>query len=467
MTDLPFLSAVDLAAAIRRRAVSPVEVVEAVLERIARLDPQINAFCTLAADEARQAARAAEAALVRGDPIGPLHGVPVSIKDLILTRGIRTTRGSRLYADNVPTEDAPLVERLRAAGAIILGKTNTPEFGWKGVTDNLLFGPTRNPWNLDLTPGGSSGGAGAAAAAGFGPLHIGTDGGGSIRIPAAFCGVVGLKPSFGRIPTYPPSPASTLSHAGPLARTVADCALALTVLAGPDERDRFSLPASGEDYLGALQGDLRGLRVAWSRDLGYAVVEPEVAAVAELAARRFGDLGCLVEEAHPGFPDPTPHWFVLFDAGIATMLHDRPPGWEDLIDPGLRERVIQARQLSAFAVMRAEFVRHQVWDRLRQFFARYDLLLTPAVAVLPFPVGLNNPPTIAGRPAGHLNWSPFTMPFNLTGQPAIVVPCGWSRSGLPIGLQIVGRRFADAMVLRAAACFERLQPWADRRPPLD
>lgn len=464
--ELCRMSAAELAEAIRARRVSPVEVTEAVLARIERLNPRLNAYCTVTAGAALEAARAAEQALARGSAPGPLHGVPVSIKDTILTAGVRTTRGSKLYADYVPAEDAPVVERLKAAGAIILGKTNTPEFGWKGVTDNALFGPTRNPWNLERTPGGSSGGAAAAVAAGLGPLAIGTDGGGSIRIPAAFTGIVGLKPSFGLVPAYPPSPAESLSHVGPMARTVRDTALLLDVLAGPDERDRTSLPPLGVRFEEALAGDLRGLRVAWSRDLGYAVVEPEVAALAEQAARRFIELGCVVEEAQPGFPDPYDAWSVLFYAGIGAMLEDQPPGWRDVVDPELVRTVDAARPLAAFDYARAGFVRAALWDRLRRFFERYDLLLTPALAVTAFPVGLNAPEQIAGQPATGLRWSPFTYPFNMTGQPAISVPCGWTAEGLPAGLHIIGRRFADALVLRAAAAFEALQPWAARWPAL-
>lgn len=464
--ELCRMSATELAAAIRARRVSPVEVTKAVLARIERLNPRLNAYCTVTADAALEAARAAEQTLAQGRPLGPLHGVPVSVKDTILTAGVRTTRGSKLYANYIPAEDAPVVERLKAAGAIILGKTNTPEFGWKGVTDNALFGPTRNPWNLERTPGGSSGGAAAAVAAGLGPLALGTDGGGSIRIPAAFTGIVGLKPSFGLVPAYPPSPAESLSHVGPMARTVQDTALLLDVLAGPDERDRTSLPPLGVRFAEALEGGLRGLRLAWSCDLGYAVVEPEVAALAEQAARRFTELGCILEEAHPGFPDPYDAWSVLFYAGIGAMLEGQPPGWREVVDPELVRTVDSARSLTAFDYARAGFARAALWDTVRRFFERYDLLLTPSLAVSAFPVGMNMPEQIAGQPATGLRWSPFTYPFNMTGQPAISVPCGWTADGLPVGLHIIGRRFADVLVLRAAAAFEALQHWADRWPAL-
>ncbi|MBI2461338.1 MAG: amidase [Candidatus Rokubacteria bacterium] len=463
--DLCYLPATDLAAAIRAKALSPVEVVEAFLARIERLNPLLNAYCTLTAEAAREAAREAEAAVLAGRPLGALHGVPVSIKDLIITRGVRTTWGSKIYEHHVPEEDAPAVERLRAAGAILLGKTNTPELGWRGSTDNLIFGPTRNPWDPGRTAGGSGGGAAAAVAAGLGPLAVGTDGGGSIRIPASFCGIYGLKPSFGRVPIYPASAAEALSHAGPMTRTVADAALMLEVMAGPDERDRNSLPADGAGYTGAIEGDLRGLRVAWSPDLGYAAVDPEVRALAGAAARRFVDLGCEVEEADPGFGDPQTAWVTLFYGSIAARLDGYLPEWQDRIDPGLLRTVEKLRGLTAFNFAQALFERAALWDATRRFFARYDLLLTPTIAVPAFELGIVGPSEVAGKPVGPMEWTPFTYPFNLTGQPAASVPCGWTSGGLPVGLQIVGRRHADATVLRASAAFEAACPWADRRPP--
>ncbi|MEK7220064.1 MAG: amidase family protein, partial [candidate division NC10 bacterium] len=301
--DLASMPASELSAAIRAKRVSPVEVVEAVLDRIERLNPRLNAYCTVTAESARREAAAAEAAVMRGDALGPLHGVPVSVKDLVITRGVRTTFGSRIYENNVPQEDAPLVERLKAAGAILVGKTTTPEFGWKGVTDSPLLGITRNPWNPERTPGGSSGGAGAAVAAGLAPLAVGTDGGGSIRIPGSFCGVFGLKPTYGVIPVYPASATGTLSHAGPMTRTVRDAALMLQVMAGPDDRDPLSFPLEGMDFVAGLEGEIHGLRVAWSPTLGYAVVDPEVRLVTEAAAKRFSDLGCRVEEVNRVFDD--------------------------------------------------------------------------------------------------------------------------------------------------------------------
>ncbi|HVC34122.1 MAG TPA: amidase [Chloroflexota bacterium] len=465
-TELCFTPATELAGKVRARELSPVEVVEAYLARIERINPVVNAYCTVTADLARAEARRIEAAILRGEAVGPLAGVPVSIKDLLITKGIRTTRGSSLFADVVPTEDAPVVERLRAAGAISLGKTNTPEFGWKGVTDNRLFGPTRNPWQRDRTSGGSSGGAGAAVAAGLGPLAIGTDGGGSIRIPASFCGIFGLKPTFGLVPAYPPSWAEALAHTGPMTRTVRDAALLLNAIVGLDRRDRNSYPVGPVDFLDGIGAGVRRSRVAWSPDLGYATVDPAVASACAQAALRFEGLAGAVELASPGFPDVGRAWEALFYAGIGAAVDALPAGWDSKVDPGLVGLVRRSRSGTAFDLARAYQERAQVYDVTRRFFERYDLLLTPSIAVPAFEVGVDSPREIAGRPAEGLSWSPFTLPFNLTGQPAATVPCGWTADGLPIGLQIVGRRFEDALVLRAAAAFEDACPWAGRRPDL-
>ncbi|PYM91450.1 MAG: amidase [Candidatus Rokuibacteriota bacterium] len=467
-TNLAWLPATELAALIRRKKVSPVEVVDAVLDRIARINPRLNAFVTLTAEQARRDAKAAERALgKRGARLGPLHGVPFSVKDLVITRGVRTTFGTPLYRDNVPAEDAPMVERLKAAGGIMLGKTNTPTFGWIGATHNLVFGITRNPWNLERTPGGSSGGASAAAAAGLGPLHVGTDGGGSIRIPASCAGVFGHKPSYGRIPTYPVSGAWSLSHIGPLTRTVADAALVMTVCAGPDERDQYSLPAPAVDYVKALRGSLKGLRVAYTDDLGFAdAVDPEVRAVCAKAARTFRELGCRLDEVKPGWPSPREFWGEIFCGGIATRMApyvDR----RNEIEPGLRRIIETTLKNGPTKYVQAWFDRLAWWQHPRALFEKYDLLLTPTIACPPFPVGLDNPTEIAGTPVEPYAWIPFTYPFNMTGQPAASVPCGFTRDGLPIGLQIVGRRFDDVLVLRASAAFERARPWAQHRPAVD
>jgi aspartyl-tRNA(Asn)/glutamyl-tRNA(Gln) amidotransferase subunit A len=465
--DLCWMSAAALAAAIRKKKLSPVEVVRAVLARIERLNPLLNAYVTLTPEQALRDARAAERAVgKKGANLGALHGVPFSTKDLVITKGVRTTFGTRFYADNVPTEDAPMVARMKAAGGIQLGKTNTPTFGWIGATHNLVFGVTRNPWNTDRTPGGSSGGASAAVAAGLGPMAIGTDGGGSIRIPASFAGIFGHKASYGRIPVYPPSGAWSLSHIGPMTRTVEDAALMMNACAGPDERDQYSLPASGVDYVRALRGSLKGLRVGWSPDLGFArVVDPEVEATCAKAARRFRELGAKVDEVRLAWPSPKSAWEAVFCGGIATRMApylDRPND----IDLGLLPIIQDAVKWPATRYVQAWFDRLTWYDHVRRYFDGHDLLLTPTIATPPFKVGLDNPTEIAGRPVEPYDWIPFTYPFNLTGNPAASVPCGFTKDGLPIGLQIVGRRFDDVTVLRVAAGYERLAPWADRKPPL-
>ncbi len=464
-TDLCYMPATDLAAAIRAKNVSPMEVVNAALAQIERLNPKLNAFCLVTADAARQAAQMAEQAVIRGESLGPLHGVPVSIKDLVITKGVRTMRGSKLYEHDVPTEDAPVVERLQAAGAIILGKTTTPEFGFKGVTDSPVTGISRNPWNLECTPGGSSGGAGAAVASGMGPLAIGTDGGGSIRIPSSFCGIYGLKPQLGRVPVYPASATGDLSHAGPMTRTVRDSALMLNVIAGNDNRDRFSLPTSHPDYLRAVEGDIRGLRIAWSPDLGYAIVDPQVRQITAEAANAFAEFGCKVEEINPDFENPEELLQRFFYVNIGAMLQDYPD-YESKIDPQLLDILGEVKGLSAQEYSRSILRRSAYFDKIQRFFATYDLLLCPTVAVPPFQVGSEGPREVAGRSVSRRAWFALTPPFNLTGQPAATVPCGFSADGLPIGLQIVGRRFDEATVLRASAAFEAARPWAHERPPV-
>jgi aspartyl-tRNA(Asn)/glutamyl-tRNA(Gln) amidotransferase subunit A len=459
---LCWVPATELAAAIRAKRVSPVEVVEAVLARIARLNPRLRAYLTVTGDLALRQARAAEQAVMRGDPLGALHGVPVGVKDLSYTKGIRTTRGSLLYEHFVPDEDHPMVERLYDAGAIIVGKTNTPEFGWKGATDNRLGPPCLNPWDETKTPGGSSGGSAVAVATGMAPIATGSDGVCSIRTPASFCGIYGLKPQYGRIPS--PTMGLDVAHLGPMARTVRDAALMLNALAGPHEGDRQSLPASGVDYVAACDGGTAGLRVAWSGDLGYLAVDPEVRRITEAAAKRLSDLGCTVEEVDPGFADPAHAIDVLFHGLIAGRNAHLTPDELALMDPGLAAVVEKYRDLPTSEVMAAQAEREALWQQTRRFFERYDLLLTPTVACPPFGLNRFGPEEIAGQPVQGWSWTAFTYPFNLTGQPAATVPCGWTQSGLPVGLHIVGRRYDEPTVLRASAAFEETFPWSDRIP---
>lgn len=460
--DLCFLPATELRDRYRRRDLSPVEVTEAVLARIDRLNPSLNAYITVTPDLARSQARAAEAAYATGEP-GLIAGIPFSIKDLTPTKGIRTTRGSLLDAETVPTEDAPIVERLYAAGGVMLGKTNTPELGWKGDSGNRLVGPTQNPWGHGRTSGGSSGGAGAAAAAGLGALHQGSDGAGSIRIPATFNGIFGFKPSFGRVAQYPASAVGDVAHLGPMTRTVRDAALMLDVIAGGDPRDRLSY-SDGLDHLAACEGGITGLRVAWSPALGYAAVDPAVRAPVEAAAQRFAtDLGCHLEEAHPGLADPWEIVDIIWVGSLAAVFADNLDAVREKLDPGLLGVIERAQAFSAIDLAAAHRRRNLYYQGWRAFMEQYDLLLTPALPCLPFPAGDDFPETIDGRPMTYLGWTAFTYPFNLTGQPAATLPCGFV-DGFPVGLQVVGRWHDDATVLRAAAAFEAAAPWAQHRP---
>jgi Asp-tRNA(Asn)/Glu-tRNA(Gln) amidotransferase A subunit family amidase len=465
--DMLWRSALDLAALIRTKQVSPVEITERVLERIGLLNPRLNAYCHVAAEAARNAAREAEIAVLKGEPLGLLHGVPFSAKDVLDTRGIATTYGSRLFAEAVPEHDSVAVGRLRAGRAVILGKTATSEFGHKAITESPLFGVTRNPWNLDCTPGGSSGGAAAAVASGLGPIALGTDGGGSVRIPAAFCGVFGFKPSFGRVPTHPASLGwSHVDHVGPLTRCVRDAAALLDVIAGDDDRDRLSLPTGPESYVAACDDGIKGLHVAWSADLGYATVSPEVRTLCENAAAEFEGLGCHVEVVSPGWENPEGPFSTLIAAQFYAAWSDRLPAAESLMDATLVKFIRRGGGISAREYLLAHAAAEAYWQEVRTFLERFDLLLTPTVAVAAFGAGQSPPREIDGEAVSVLGWMPFTYPFNLTGQPAASVPVGFTESGLPVGLQIVGRRHADRTVLAAARAFETACPWNDRCPPL-
>ncbi len=461
--DLAYLSAVSLLDLYRKRALSPVEVTHFLLDRLDALQPKINAFCIVDRDGALAAARASEQRWVSGDKLGRLDGVPVTIKDLMLMRGFPTLRGSRLVDPNQDwSEDAPATARLREARAVILGKTTTPEFGWKALGDSPLTGITRNPWDLARTPGGSSAGAAAACAAGIGPLHLGSDGAGSIRIPCSFTGVFGLKPSFGRVPAYPLSAMGLLAHLGPMARTVADAALMLTVLSAPDHRDSYALPPQERDYLDGLEDGVRGWRIAYSPTLGHAQVDPEITKAVADAARQFETLGAIVEEVDAIFPSPREALFTLWAAGAGTLLGAYPVDKRALVDPGLVATAAEGERIGAVDYLRADLVRTELGQQMAAFHQKYDLLLTPTMPIPALPVGQDlNEPTAERH---WIDWSPFSYPFNMTRQPAASIPCGLTQAGLPIGLQIVGPLYADDRVLRAARAFKTTQP--ERRPPL-
>ncbi|MED5401566.1 MAG: amidase family protein, partial [Planctomycetota bacterium] len=410
------MTAVAISSAVRSGEISAVEVTEAILERIESVDTHLNAFCTSMADSARATALSIDEQVSRGEDPGRLAGVPISIKDNLYIEGERTTFGSKWFEDNVTSEDTPLVARLREAGAVLIGRTNSPEFGWKGATDNLVFGTTRNPWNTDRTPGGSSGGASAAVAAGMGPVGIGTDGGGSIRIPAAFCGLFGIKASFGRVPNYPATTVDSLRHKGPLTRTVGDAALVLDVIAGPDDRDSLSLPADTISYSEVLEEGISGWKIAYSPDMGFGEVDPEVASLCAAAAERFSETGATVETVSLDWPDPYECWNIYFYGGIAGSLGPRLAAEGDQLDPGLKALVDEGVKLSGGEFARAALDRFAYWQQVVALYEDYDLLVTPGTAVPPFPVGLDNAAPMPGQEARPLLWTPFTYPFNLTGQ---------------------------------------------------
>jgi aspartyl-tRNA(Asn)/glutamyl-tRNA(Gln) amidotransferase subunit A len=463
MTDLTQCTATELLALYAAGQASPLEATRAVLERIDAVNPTINAFAHLAPDDALSAAAASEIRWQRKEPVGPLDGVPTTIKDLVLTKGWPTRRGSRTVDPDQPWDvDAPATARLREAGAILLGKTTTPEFGCKGETNSELTGLTRNPWDPAKTPGGSSGGTAAAVAAGLGPLSVGTDGAGSVRIPAAFCGNVGLKPSFGRVPAYPLSPFGTVSHLGPHTMSVTDAALMLNVLQRPDARDWTSLPPTDVDHLAGLEDGIAGLRVAWSPTLGYADVHPEVAAAVATAAQELAGAGAIVEAVDPGFDDPLEITTGLWFTGAWTLWNTLTPDQQAVTDPDFAAEAELGAQLSNLDVQRLALRRGELGSRMRQFMRRFDVLLTPTVAVPAFDVRPAG--SVPLTPEAMLGWTPFSYPFNLTQQPAITVPCGLTSDGLPIGLQLVGPMFDDAVVLRAARAYEQLHPVP--RPPI-
>lgn len=472
--NLADYSAHALLALYRSGGASPLEATRACLDRIAQLNPEINAFCLIDEAAALESARKSEALWqqrrqrgYRADHPSPgvLEGVPLSIKDLILTRGWPTLRGSRCVDPNQAWEvDAPVTARLREAGAVLLGKTTTPEFGCKGETSSPLSGVTCNPWDRSKTSGGSSGGAAAAVSSGMGPIAIGTDGAGSVRIPASFCGNVGFKPSFGRIPAFPSSPFGSLAHVGPHTMNVTDTALVMNVMKLPDARDWSALPEDRSDYAIGLTDGVRGLRVAYSPRLGYvSALDPEIESAAEEAAKAAQGLGAIVEACDPPIDPPLDLIYGLWAAGAAAIWRGLDATQRERTDPDFRTQAeygleINATQMHQFQVRRAE-----LGSRLRVFMQNFDLLITPSTAVCAFDLGTTARPTKLD-PESMLGWTPFSYPFNLSQQPAISLPCGLNRLGLPIGVQLVGPMFGDGLVLRAARAMEQVLPPARRAP---
>lgn len=460
--EIALLSAKDLITRYRDGSLSPVEATRAALDRIEAHNPALNAFILVDAEGALAEARISGERWRIGAPRGRLDGVPMSIKDILLTKGWPTLRGSKATPRDQPwDEDAPAVARLREHGAILLGKTTTPEFGWKGVTDSALSGITRNPWNPERTPGGSSGGAAVAVATGMGALALGTDGGGSVRIPAGFTGIFGLKPTFGRVPAYPPSPFGTLAHVGPMARTVTDAAILLGVISEPDTRDWYALPPQGAgksmDYTAGLNRGVKGLRIAFSPTLGGHPVDPEIATLVAAAATRFADLGAHVEEVDPALPDCAEPFRLHWYSGAAALLSGFSDEQKSVLESGLRDIAAEGATYTLLDYLAAVKQREAIGVAMSRFHETYQLLLTPSLPIPAFEAGLERPHgTDQDR---WVDWTPFTYPFNLTRQPAASVPCGLTPAGLPAGLQIVGPLFSDTLVLRAARAYEKAAPF--------
>ncbi|MER5445778.1 amidase [Streptomyces sp. NPDC002766] len=448
--DLTGLTAARLVEGYRKGEFSPEEATRAVLERAERIQPEVNAFVRLLPEQALAQARESTQRWRRGEPRGLVDGVPTTVKDIILLRGAPTLRGSRTVPEEGSwDEDAPSVARLREHGAVFVGKTTTPEFGWKGVTDSPLSGVTRNPHDPSRTAGGSSGGAAAAVALGAGPLALGTDGGGSVRIPAAFCGIFALKPTYGRVPLYPASAFGTLSHVGPMTRDAADAALLLDVIGVPDSRDWSALGPAPGSFSAGLAGGVRGLRVAYSPTLGGQVaVRPAVAAAVRRGVERLAELGAYVTEADPDFADPVDAFHTLWFSGAARVTSQLGARQRESLDPGLREIRATGARFSALDYLAAVDVRMELGRRMGRFHESYDLLVTPTLPITAFEAGAEVP-----KGSGHrrwTGWTPFTYPFNMTQQPAATLPVGTDADGLPVGLQLVAARHRDDLVLRAA-----------------
>jgi aspartyl-tRNA(Asn)/glutamyl-tRNA(Gln) amidotransferase subunit A len=459
MPEIKSLTAAELIRLYRRRELSPLEVTRDQLDRIEQFAGAINAFVIVDRDGALAAARASEARWQKGDPAGLLDGIGATVKDNVWLKGFPARKGS-VTSDPAPMkEDAPAVARMRESGAIILGKTTLPEYGWIGACHSPLTGVTRNPWKLDRTTGGSSGGAAAAALLNLGHLHIGTDGAGSIRIPAAFTGVFGIKPSYGRVPAYPASPFSILAHQGPLTRSVSDAALMLAVIGAPDERDMTAWNTAPPDFRVGLDDGVRGLRVAWSPRLGYVQkLNPEVEAATAKAAQAFAELGAIVEEADPGFAEPYDAIMTIWGGVSAMVVGAVPEKDRARMDQGFVRIADDGRRVSLADYLGAYAARQDLANTMVRFHENYDLLLTPQMPIPALEAGRVTPAD-GSYGDNWINWSPYTYPFNLTQQPAASVPCGFSSDGLPIALQIVGPARRDHLVLRAARAFESAQPF--------
>jgi aspartyl-tRNA(Asn)/glutamyl-tRNA(Gln) amidotransferase subunit A len=468
--DLAYTSAAELAGLIRGRAVSPVEVMRTTLERIERSQPVLNAFITIGADAAMAAAHEAEAAVMRGASIGPLHGVPVAVKDLIPTADLRTTWGSQIFKDHVPEHDAVAVARLRQAGAIVVGKTTTPEFGQQCLTQAPLFGRTRNAWRADRSSGGSSGGSAVAVAAGLVPIAVATDGGGSTRIPAACNGVVGFKQGLGVVPQeYAQDGFGNISYITPMTRTVLDTALMLDAMTGTDLRDPLTTGRPNADFVAAVQpSDLKGLRIAWRMRLGNSAVAEEVLSECEAALAVFAELGAEVSELTAPFENPEAVWFVNNGAYRMAQFGHHLKQHRAIMCPTFVRQMDRVANYSAAELYDAIFQRTRLYRQVQAWFDACDIVVMPTLSRSAVPIDQDffGPIEIDNQLVENIraSWYPYTMPFNLTGNPAVSLPCGFDAAGMPLAIQLVARPGADAQLLRVAAAFESARPWAVRQP---
>jgi len=468
--DICFMSACEMAEKIRTQEITSLEITEAIIERIEKINPIINAYCTTTFDIAREMAESADRRIKDGRELGKINGVPVSIKDLMYTEGIRTTFGSKLFENFVPEVDAVDVARLKEAGGVILGKTNSPEFGYAGVTHNKVFGVSKNPWHLERTPGGSSGGAGASVTCGMGPLALGSDGGGSIRHPSCFCGIYGIKPNFGRIPIYPSNGilGYSLSHHGPMTNYVEDAALMLDIMKGHHEGDQDSLPNDGISYHENINNKPDKLKIAFSMDLGYAkAIDPDVEKAVRSSVHKFEQFGWGVETLNVRLRPPVIAFNTTYTAVYGYELGPKLKKWRDQMDPNLIKLIEAGVTYPVTGYMKAVAQRKAFHEKVYKLMRDYDILVTPTTAIPAFELGMMFPPKINGKGVSPTGWQPFTFPFNLTGQPAATIPCGWSKDGLPIGMQIVGHQYDELTVLQVSKAFQDIAPWQNKRPKFD
>ncbi|MFX0004744.1 MAG: amidase [Candidatus Hermodarchaeota archaeon] len=477
--EIWYMSAYEMREKIKNQEITSEEVTEILIERIEKINPIINAYCTTTFDLARDLAKKADQAVKNGEKLGLLNGIPISIKDETETKGIRTTFGSKLTENNIPGTDETIIRRLRNAGVVILGKTNTPAFGYKGETDNLIFGVTKNPWNLERTPGGSSGGAASAVASGLSPIATGSDGGGSIRIPSSFCGVFGFKATFGRVPQNLMETSGylgTFVHKGPIVRYVKDAALVLDIIAGQDDSDRYSVPKPNYSYLERMNETPKQLKIGYSLDLGIAEeLGNEVENSVLNGIQRFEEFGWSIDKSRINLKKRNPEstMTIIWSSGFGYSLGRFLKGWQNKMDPALVKLIKLGLNYSTIQIKKAELYRELIYTEICRAFKKLDILITPTMPCTAFNIGnsrviddetnITNI-TINGKNITALGWIAFTYPFNFSGHPAASIPCGWSKEGMPIGMQIVGKRFDELTILQVSRIFEDIAPWQDKKP---